>query len=370
MGALILARNVRRLRIARGLSQRGLAEAAGLSRGAITSLERAKTQPRMRTVEAIAKALGVRVRELLVAVRELRTVRFRSAKRMQYRENILAEVSRWLQNFNYLEEILDDRIPFVLARVRRRCSVGGAGQAAELCRSQLGLSPVEPIFDICGLLEKAGVKAHQLISASDGFFGLSVGEEDGGPAIIVNVWERIPVERRIFSAAHELGHLILHPDAYDVSLTQEEKEQERQADMFAAHFLMPDEGFRKEWDEAAGLHWVERVFKVKSIFRVSYKTVLFRLIEQQVADSSIWVRFQQAYQTRFSRKLPFKKEPIPMSAYEPFRLNDFDFYEGRFSRLVREGLEKDKISLSRAAELLGISVQDMQDLLQSWAAVP
>jgi Zn-dependent peptidase ImmA (M78 family)/DNA-binding XRE family transcriptional regulator len=346
-----------------------LADAAGLSLPAIKNLELTKSEPRMRTVQAIAKALKVELRDLFLPVRELRTVRFRSARRMQNRENVLAEVARWLDEFNYLEEVLDERKPFLLKDVRKRCSRKNVVKSARLCRERLGLSETEPIHDICGLLEHAGIKILPIPMASDSFFGLSLGEEDGGPAEAVNVWERISVERRIFSAAHELGHLMLHPDAYDVTLIEENKEEEHEADRFAGHFLMPDEEFRKEWKESSGLHWVDRVFKVKGIFRVSYKTVLARLLEQGLADKSIWVKFNVAYQQRFKRNLSFKEEPMGIDSAEPFGMQRFDFYEDRFSRLTRDAVEKDKISLSRGAEMLHIGIEEMQDLLQNWEAV-
>jgi Zn-dependent peptidase ImmA (M78 family)/DNA-binding XRE family transcriptional regulator len=369
MSLQILAQNVRRLRTAKRFSQSALAEAAGLSLPAIKNLELAKNEPRMRTVQAIAKALNVRLEELFLPVRELKTVRFRSARRMQNRENILAGVARWLDDFNYLEKALDERIPFKLKQVRAQCSRDRVIDAAELCRKKLRLKSGEPIHDICGLLESAGVKVLSIPMASDSFFGLSVGEEDGGPAVVVNVWERISVERRIFSAAHELGHLMLHPDAYDVVRTVEDKKGEQEADLFAGHFLMPDEGFRKEWNESAGLHWVDRTFKVKRIFRVSYKTVLFRLIEHKVADNSVWMRFQQAYQQKFNRKLRFKEEPIAFDSAEPFGMQRFDFCDDRFSRLIRDAVEKDKISLSRGAEMFGIGIEKMHDLLKNWEAI-
>lgn len=369
MNLRMLAQNVRRLRTAKRFSQNALADAAGLSLPAIKNLELAKNEPRMRTVQAIARALDVKLQELFLPVRELQTVRFRSARRMQNRENILAEVSRWLDDFNYLEKALNARVPFNLKQVRAQCSRDRIVEAADRCRKKLGVKTGEPIHDICGLLEHAGVKVLSVPMASDGFFGLSVGEEDGGPAVVVNVWERISVERRIFSAAHELGHLILHLDAYDVIQTAENKKEEREADLFAGHFLMPDDGFRKEWNEASGLHSVDRVFKIKRIFRVSYKTVLVRLIEHKAADSSIWMRFQKAYQQKFNRRLPFKEEPMSINSTEPFGLQRFDFFEDRFSRLTREAVEKDKISLSRGAEMLGIGIEDMQDLLQNWEAV-
>ncbi len=368
MNLQVLSKNVRRLRTAKRFSQRALADTAGLSLPAIKNLELAKSEPRMRTMQAIAKALNVKIHELFQPVRELRTVRFRSAKRMQNRENVLAEVARWLDDFNYLENSLKNEKPFRLNPARAHCSRGRLAEAAGLCRKKLGLKPTEPIHDICGLLEHAGVKVFPVPMASDSFFGLSVGEEDGGPAVVVNVWERISVERRIFSAAHELGHLMLHPDAYDVSQVEESKEEEHEADRFAGHFLMPNEGFRKEYDEAAGLHFVDRAFKVKRIFRVSYKTVLSRLIEYGDADSSIWKKFNIAYQRRFNRRLFFKEEPMGMDTAEPFGMQRFDFFEDRFSRLTREAVEKDKISLSRGAEMLRIGIEEMQELLKDWEA--
>jgi len=369
MNLQALSKNVRRLRTAKRFSQRALADTAGLSLPAIKNLELAKSEPRMRTMQAIAKALDVKIQDLFQPVRELRTVRFRSAKRMQNRENVLAEVARWLDDFNFLEESLNQEKPFRLNSVRAQCSRERLAEAAGLCRKKLGLKSTEPIHDICGLLEHAGVKVFPVPMSSDSFFGLSVGKEDGGPAVVVNVWERISVERRIFSAAHELGHLMLHPDAYDVSQVEESKVEEHEADRFAGHFLMPDEGFRKEWNEAAGLHFVDRVFKIKRIFRVSYKTVLSRLIEYGDADNSIWKKFNIAYQRRFNRRLSFKEEPMGMDAAEPFGMQRFDFFEDRFSRLTREAVEKDKISISRGAEMLRIGIEEMQELLKDWEAV-
>lgn len=366
MNLQILAKNVRRLRNTKNLSQNALANAAGLSLPAIKSLELAKSEPRMRTMQAIAKALNVKLQELFLPVRELRTVRFRSAKRMQNRENVLAEVARCLDDFNYLEQSLNKHVVFKLKPVIPQCAKDHLVEAADLCRKKLELKPTEPIHDICGLLEDAGVKVFPITMASDSFFGLSVGEEDGGPAVVVNVWERISVERRIFSAAHELGHLMLHPDAYDINQIEENNEEEREADRFAGHFLMPNEGFRKEWNAAAGLNFVDRVFKIKRIFRVSYKTILSRLLEEGVADNSIWKRFTMAYHQRFGGKLSFKKEPMGIDPAEPFGMKRFDFYEDRFRYLTREAVAKDKISLSRGAEMLRINIEEMQDLLQNW----
>jgi len=288
---------------------------------------------------------------------------------MRNRENILADVSRWLDEFGSIEKILGEEIEFRLKKVAKSRSPRVPVRSAKACRKTLGLEPNEPIHDICGLLEAAGVKVYSISSASDEFLGLSVAEKDGGPAVAVNVWDRISVERRIFSAAHELGHLVLHAEAYDVNETGENPEEEREADLFAGHFLMPDEGFTNEWNEAAGLHWVDRVLKVKRIFHVSYKTVLFRLKEHGVADDTVWRRFHQAYQRRYNRRLAFRDEPSALRSAEPHALDRFEFYQDRLCRLVRMAIEEGKISLGRGAEILRMGTEEMQDLLRNWGSV-
>lgn len=368
MNNQILSQNIRRLRSARRLSQKALAEASGLSLPSIKNLELGKAVPRTNTLLTIAGALDVRLQDLFYPVREIKNVRFRSNKRMQNRENILADIARWLDEFNYLERILNEQMPFMLKDLREKISVDDIISAAGLCRKALNLDEVQPVHDLCGLLECAGVKVFPVPMASDGFFGLSVGEEDSGPAIAVNIWDRISVERRIFSAAHELGHLMLHMKAYDVAQMEENKDEERQADLFAGHFLMPDTGFKNEWNEAAGLGLVDRVFKVKRIFRVSYKTVLNRLLEYGKVDNDIWKKFNWAYQRQYKDKLAFSQEPKDLSN-EPFHMARFDFYEDRLSRLTRKAVEEDKISLSKGAEILRISIDEMNDLLNSWEVV-
>jgi len=364
MNIHVLSKNVKQFRNAKKLSQKDLAALAGISVPALKNLELAKTEPRMKTIQAIAKALNVKLYELFQPTKELTTVRFRSAKRMQNRNNILSYIARKIDDFNYLEDLLESKKQFGLNSIKSKCTQVTPVEAAELCRKELELKDTEPIHDICGLLEDAGIKVFPVNMTSDSFFGLSVGEDDGGPAVVVNVWERISVERWIFSAAHELGHLLLHPYSYDVNLLKDDENEEKEANKFAGHFLMPDKGFQKEWDEALGLHFVDRVLKVKRIFRVSYKTILSRLIEYSDADNSIWKNFNIAFQKRYSRKIPFKEEPNCLTGAEPFGMQRFDFYEDRFSRLVRKAVEEDKISLSRGAEMLDIGIEEMQALLQ------
>lgn len=60
-----LGRNVRRLRLERGLTQGGLADLTGLSTTYISLIETGSGNPRTTTLEALASALGVSAKVLL-----------------------------------------------------------------------------------------------------------------------------------------------------------------------------------------------------------------------------------------------------------------------------------------------------------------
>lgn len=378
-----IAANIQRIRSARKLSQGAVAEGSGLSRGAYRKIELGEAEPRVRTLEAIAVALGVPVRELLAPAVELRNVRFRAEKTLRTRGQILADVGRWLADYNSLEALLAKRRTFKLGGVAARLAVGPSDPcaAARLARETLGLSPDEPIRDICGLLESAGVKVFPMVVASDGFFGLSAGPSDGGPAVAVNTWERISVERWIFSTAHELGHLLLHLGDYEREQESEAPDHEREADAFASEFLMPDAAFRREWAEAYGLPFVARVIKVKRIFRVSYRTVLHRQERSYDGWGNIWVRFQTDYKALTQQALSRRDEPEglrdgefrsaapeTLRGREPEHLSPSDFCEDRLAGLVRSAIEAGEISLGRGAEILGLPVKDMRARASSWVS--
>ena len=148
MNLNILANNLRRLRTEKGLSQADLKRETGLSLPTIKNLENAKNEPRFNTVQAIARALEVRLQDLFIPTRELKTVRFRSSKRMQNRTNILAEVSRWLDDIRWLEELLDNRIPLALSNISNHANKFDRSEMARQCRQNLGLNSTEPILDI------------------------------------------------------------------------------------------------------------------------------------------------------------------------------------------------------------------------------
>jgi Zn-dependent peptidase ImmA (M78 family) len=232
----------------------------------------------------------------------------------------------------------------------------------------------EPINNICDLLEANGIKIFLIDSDLKNFFGFCLSTEDDGPAIGVNKSEKISVERKIFTVAHELGHILLHPASFNSAKAKESNDAEKEANIFASHLLMPEKGFKKEWEKNKGLHWVRLTLHVKRVFKVSYKTVLIRAIEEKLIDNIdlVWQKFAIDCK-RFGFNLKNHNEPESISQEdfgpEPIALDNFDFVDGRLSFLVREAFESEKITMTKAADILGISLMEMRDLSNSWRTV-
>jgi hypothetical protein len=165
-----------------------------------------------------------------------------------------------------------------------------------------------------------------------------------------------------------------------VSQTEELDAEELEANAFAGHFIMPDHLFKKEWEEARGLGLLDRVFKIKRMFRVSWQTVLYRVAAGLPKEerSKLWQRFNAIYKRRYAQPLTRRSEPDAIDprefggrpadrvADEPAHFLEDDFHEDRLSRLVREAVEQEKISLGRAAEILQLDLVEMRELANSW----
>ena len=356
-----IATNLRRLRSSRGMTQEDLAKKAKLSRIAYSNVENGKANPRVNNLQQIADALDVGIQELVTPVPTIKSLRFR-AKKMptghakNSRDQILADVAFWLRDYSGLEAGLSKQRVNKLKGIK----ANNPKEYALRAREALGLKPNEPINDICGLVEHAGIKIKLLKTDLDQFNGLSALDQNNNPAIVVKS-EGISVERQIFTVAHELGHIVMHQDSFDGGFGEERKKEEDEANQFASYFLMSKEAFDRSWDENKGLHWLQSILHIKRIYKISYRTVINRLIEDGIDKEKIWEAFNIAYHRKYGGDLKNHKEPCP--------LDPLDFVEDRLSALTKEALEKSVISVSRAAEILDLSLEEMRDLINSWSLV-
>jgi Zn-dependent peptidase ImmA (M78 family)/DNA-binding XRE family transcriptional regulator len=129
------------------------------------------------------------------------------------------------------------RIPINVPKV----SEDDSRRAAQITRASLGLSPNTPIKGLIRCLERNGVFVFSLPMQVEGFDGFSAwaGQDPTRP-VIAMLRGKSPY-REIFTAAEELGHLVMH-SPLRVSANQADKE----ARAFAQEFLLPAEAIENE----------------------------------------------------------------------------------------------------------------------------
>ena len=364
--------NIRRIMKIKGYSIAKLSERMEVGTATISNILNGRSEPKSSTLLKFCNALEVGLPEVLADAPRLRSLRFRtmstlSAREKAERDQMLYETARWLKNYNTLEELLDDKPEYMFKDLEAADPL----KLAAIVREKLGLAEFQPIVDLPAEIEKAGIKLYLHPFGFKKTFGLSVADADMGPAIVVNSEKEISVERRIFTIAHELGHLLMHRGSYNDDETVEDKEgsQEKEADLFAGEFLLPTAAFKKEWAEAAGLDLVDRVLKIKKIYRVSYQVVLMRLTQILLNFESpqIYIRFNTEFKEKYHHDLKNHYEPDALEEPEP--LSDFDLIEDHYASLVLKSYSAGSISMSKAGEMLGKSIMHMRKFISAWKEI-
>lgn len=338
-----------RLRLARkraGLSMRSLADQMDpkISAQAISKYEAGKMLPSSAVLVALGKALDVSLDFLMSAqVEEIDGLEFRKHSRTSARDRARAEavLIDHLERYLAIEHILDIPGSVDWVEARRYDNVASASEIdakADALRNdwQLGM---DPIPSLCELLESKGIKVIQ-DDLPERINGLACRVlRDGKPAAdAVIVSNRINVERKRLTLAHELAHRIIR------STGNPSVKLEAAMNRFAGAFLIPGQHLRA----LAGAHRSRvtyyEIMRFKRIYGVSAAAMLIRLgqvgVLSQATVKNAFVTYARSW-----RKV--EPEPIP-------RDHGFAALERprRFQRLVSRALGEELISPARAAELL------------------
>ena len=105
--------------------------------------------------------------------------------------------------------------------------------------------------------------------------------------------------------------------------------------------------------------------------------MLYRLVQSERQTEDVWRSFQRQHYQHFGKTLRNTEEPLALTrsefawqwsrSGEPERLSPHDFVEDRLAWLVRNALEREHISLGRAAEILGLAREEMRSRTAQWA---
>lgn len=259
-------------RLARGLTQKALAERLGVTAQMVSYFEKGERNA-AEHVGAYQESLGFPWEYFVSS--ELPTldpsqVSFRSRRSLTatLRDKVI-ERSRYASDL--IAPALHARFKFPDLDLPDFGSEGDPETAARLLREhwQLGHGP---IANIVHLLEAKGVNVYWLAENSPCVDALCFWRENRA-FVFLNTFKDAG-ERGRFDAAHELAHLVLHRNAHDLG-----QEHEREADRFASAFLMPREQFLLE---TRGLRTLDDLKRVKPRWGTSVQAMVRRLYDLEV----------------------------------------------------------------------------------------
>lgn len=255
----------------RGLTKADLATRIQKTAAAVGQFEAGRAKPEAKTVAAMALALGVPVgffaaRKGAAPLMTTDECHFRSLRAASQRERrrVLA-VGVLLCD---LITELEDEIEFPAERVSEIVRAPTSTQEIEQCavdvRKHWGLG-LGPIPDLIKLFESRGILVTLVPEACREIDAFSAWHAKRPMIFLV---EHSEPSRLRYDAAHELGHLVMHVD-----VTPGSPELEREANRFAAAFLLPRESFLPECPRS--LNW-PLFYELKQRWRVSVQALVRR----------------------------------------------------------------------------------------------
>jgi Zn-dependent peptidase ImmA (M78 family) len=344
----------RRLNLARrasGLSLRELSDAIDnlVTAQAIAKYENDQMMPNSTVLIALAEALEV-TEEFLLSRSNIKLLDAEFRSELPHSRNeatlearVLAEVERYLE----IEDILATNSAVwqypagfpVKVQVRE-----DAEDAARKLRKQWELG-TDPIPNLVEFLEEYGIKVLCLPLPNE-LSGVMcrVRRSDGGvvPVIVLN--EAHDGERQRFSLAHELGHLVLViPEVLG------DKDKEGFCHRFASAFLVPMETIVAKMGRHRRALTMEELFALKSFYGVSAQALAYRCKDLAIINDAAY----RGLFKEFTRRGWRKQEPMTLKPERPVR----------FGRLCFRALAERCISEAKAAELLQVSVRDLEKRL-------
>ncbi len=254
----------------RGLSQKDLAQKIRVSQSDISKLEGGEKTPGKDLIAKIAAFFGYTEeffsRPFMALPSGLVFHRKRSALAATVRKRIVAEARARMLDLSIFAKsagIIPRKLPVREGRYPEEMARG--------VRIAWGI-PKGPVDNLVETLERHRIAVLSFDFGTDlldGFF-MPPAERGSLYCIVINASAAFPPDRRRFTLAHELGHLILHRDEFaDEDVTR----QEGEANTFASEFLMPAEDIAGDFGEPLTF---ARLRELKAKWKVSMGALVKR----------------------------------------------------------------------------------------------
>lgn len=349
----MIGQRLKLARAASGLSLRELEAAIDklVTAQAIGKYERDEDMPSSGVLSALGSALNVSEEYLLGADEMvLDGVEFRKKEIASKREEAFVEgrTLHLLERYLAVEDALGlasvewDRPREAPYPIRE---VADSENAARAIRIHWALG-IDPVLNLSELLEEHGIK---ILSADltdiDGLTA-RVHRKHGDPIPVIVVKNNAWSERKRFTLAHELGHMVM-----DV---RSGVDPEKAANRFAGAFLMPAEALWREIGKHRTMISLGEFLHLKELFGASFQAITYRCHDLGIIGSAAFRRLFQLFNEHGWRKPPYEElGAIAPSVEQPRRMERLCF------RALAEGV----LSESKTAEILGISVRNLTRLM-------
>ncbi|GGY73150.1 helix-turn-helix domain-containing protein [Marinobacter zhanjiangensis] len=347
-----------RLRRARALKNMSLQEVADqlgdISKQALSKYEQGRDAPNSTRLIQLADVLGVNPEYFFRSDSvELGEVDFRkhSAFGKKQQEAVKEQVREHLERYLAAESLFETgNKDKGFAQWQERFPVSNVDdieKAAEDLRQAWNLG-TNPIANLTETLEENGIKVVG-IEAHEKFDGLCALVNNGVDAVIVSNTTR-PGERQRFNLGHELGHLVMNLPA-EIHGTRDE---ESWCHRFAGAFLFPAKQVRDTFGSTRKRILLNEFLLAKEEWGISIQATLRRLFDLGIVQQ----RFYQDTIRQWSMRGFRKNEPAPLEPENSYRLRQLVY------RALAEGL----VTSSRAAELLGTSLEEIENIMANGQA--
>jgi Zn-dependent peptidase ImmA (M78 family)/DNA-binding XRE family transcriptional regulator len=367
----------RRLRLARetaGIRQDEAAQLIDVSRPTLVAIEQGVRRARIHELQILAQRYGTSVNAVLrrESVHTDLMPRFRRLRETE--DTHTAEAVALLNNLAKGEAELENVLGVV--RVRNYPPENGisdgdvvalAAKNAARFRDFLGLGR-GPILDIFRIIEhQLGIRLYQRrLSSRSKVAGLFAYDQAVGACILLNA--NHPLERRIQSAAHELGHFDGTRQNPEVLETDERflSREERYAHAFGRAFLTPSASFSESfhrWKQVTPGNKISRrlIVLLANEYSISRQACVYRLEELGLAPKGTWDWFQDnggitdQQAAEVLGGMPKKNDAAKVDADRPL--------SNRMSMMVHSAWKQGLMSEGQLAELCKISRKELRKII-------
>lgn len=342
------AERLKNARIMRGYSLQELADKLEnrITKQALNRYEKGIMKPNSEILLAICEVLNVRSdyfsREPKI---DLQNIEFRKLQRLPAKENskIEQQTVDFLERYLELEEILGIENSFKnkLDKMPIKSNEDVEAFVKEL-RVFWNLG-TDPLFNVIELMEDHGIKVME-IDAPIEFNGMSTWVNGKVPVMVINSKLDDFLDRKRFTALHELGHLMMTQQIKSFEL----KKKESLCHYFAGAMLMPKDLFKKEFGNHRNKVFLNELAAIKKQYGISYQAIMFRAKDLGLITDSYFRQFMFMMNSMGYRI----NEPVSYNGYEK---------SNRFSQLLHRAVAEDIISASKAAALNNQKLAEFRD---------